>query len=386
MPAIPPLGPNTPLLQAARSLGPSLSARSAEFEQLRQLPGDVSSSLVDLGVFRMWVPACFGGLELPVREALDVLAELAYWDGAVGWCSMIGVTTSLQAGFLQEPWASRLYASARGVTCGVAEPRGRARRVDGGLEVSGEWSWGSGTFHSDWIGGGCLIDPESEDARPKMIFAFFERDQVELLDTWHTSGLRGSGSTDFRVEKALVPRRRWVALGMDPPQVDAPLYRFPNLGALALGVSVVGLSMAARAIDEFRELAVQKAYVGSRRVLAERAGVQADVARCQAQLMASRAWIDAVVTEATVAASSGDVTLEHRRQLRMAATFGMQQAVQIVDTMFQAAGGAAVYETNPLQRLSRDIHVAATHGMVAPRTYEFFGRMGLGLKTKTFGL
>ena len=379
-------GRDAPSVQAARDLGRALADRSQEFEQLRRLPEDVSESLRELGVFRLWVPRRYGGFQLSLLDALSVLDELSYWDGALGWCAMIGATTASQAGFLPEQHARSIYGDPRVITGGTAEPRGRARRIDGGLEVTGQWAWGSGTFHCDWIGGGCLLPAAEAEERPRALFAYFERQQVELLDTWHVSGLKGTGSTDFKVVEAFVPAGRWVEIGVSQPQVSGALYRFPTLGLLALGVCSVALGIARRAIDELQDVAAGKRYVGSRRTLAQRPAVQADVARAEAELWSAWAFVEKVAEQAMQAAEEGALETEHRRRLRLAATHGVRSAVRVVDSMFQTAGGTAVYELSPLQRLSRDIHVAATHGMVAPRTFELYGRLALGLETDTAGL
>ncbi len=367
-----------PSIAALREIGPSFAARSAEFEQLRQLPEDVTEALLDLDVLRCWIPRRYIGHELPVAQGLALIEELSYWDSAIGWCAMISATTAVQSAFLPEKHARAIYGdNPRVITCGVAEPRGIARAVDGGLEVEGTWSWGSGTFHSDWIGAGCRVEGE---AAP--VFVFFEREQVELLDTWHVTGLKGTGSTDYRVVKAFVPEGRWVRLNVDrSATVASSLYQFPTFGLLAVGVTVVGLGIARRAIDEFKEIAEQKKYVGSSRAISNRPMVLATVAEAEARLYSARAFVDQAVEQACLGSDQDSVTLEQRRRLRMAATFGMRNAVAVVDSMFQLAGGTSVYERCPLQRLARDVQVAATHGMVAPRTYEMIGRKTLGLDT-----
>jgi alkylation response protein AidB-like acyl-CoA dehydrogenase len=373
-----------PTVENAGAFGAGLEARSAEIEELRRLPDDVVAGLVQLGVFRMWIPERYGGFETPLHEGLRILRALSYWDGALGWCAMIGASTALQAAYLPAEWAERIYGDPAVVTGGVAEPRGVAVVAEGGMRATGRWAWGSGTSHCQWIGGGCLVRAEAgEDAAPRHLFCFFEREQVELLDTWHTSGLRGTASTDFAVEDAFVPEGRWVERGVDPPRVDRPLYKFPHLGLLALGVGCVGLGLARRALDELRDVAVEKRYVGSRRTLAQRPAVQASFAEAEASLLAAEALLDRVVDEAWQAAIAGGLEDEHRRRLRLAATQCMRSAVGVVTTMTELAGGTAVYRSSPLQRLLRDVYVAASHGMVAPRTYEITGRMALGLETDT---
>ena len=128
------------------------------------------------------------------------------------------------AGHLPEEIGQQIYgADERLITSGALAPKGRAKRADGGLVVSGRWPWGSATQHSQWIGGGCRVDSEDEDERPPVLFVFFEAEQVSFVDNWDASGLRGSGSTDFEVEEAFVPEGRWVEMPVGKSRIIAPL-------------------------------------------------------------------------------------------------------------------------------------------------------------------
>ena len=352
-------------------VGTEASARAAEIESLRRLPDDLASSLVDTGIFRAWVPSAYGGDQADAITVLDAIEALSFHDGATGWCGMIGATSALLAAFLPPVFAEEIYGDPRAVTGGFAMPAGRGVPVDGGIVVDGRWPWGSGTYHCTWIGGGCLVEGGGAP------FVLFSRDQVELLDTWHVAGLRGSGSTDYEVHGAFVPEGRWVHVLRDAPVVDAPLYRMPFMGLLSLGVCMVSLGLARRAQHELVELAGGKRPAGSTKTLAERQVVQAEVARAEAAWRSARAFVREVVDEAIEVG----VTDEMRRRIRLAATDATWRATSAVDRMYSAGGGSAIHEAHPLQRVFRDAHVATQHGMVAERTYEPLGRMALGLPT-----
>ena len=373
-----------PSVESLRALGKTLISRSREIEEVRRLPADIADNLAAAGVFRTFVPRCYGGHQRHLLEGLELIEELSYWDSAVGWCSMIGMSTALQSAYLPEEHARRMYGqNPLTVTGGTAEPRGSARLVDGGLVANGRWAWGSGTSHCQWIGGGCRLEAEAgqEGERPQILFVFFESDQVRFHDNWHVGGLRGTGSGDFEVEDAFVPEGRWVERAVDPPLIDDPLYKFPHFGLLALGVTSVGLGLARRAISELKELAQSKHYVGSKRTLAQRPAIQAGVAESEAGVFAARAFIDSAVASAWRSAEVGEMGVEERRRLRLAATFGMSEATKAVDRVYEMGGGSVVYESSPIARLFRDIHVVASHAMVAHRTYELTGRLALGLET-----
>lgn len=370
-------------VEAAARIGAKVAPRAGEIEANRTLPRDIVDALADAGLFKLFVPARYGGSECSAADGIAVVEEVAYHDGSTSWCVMIAMTTGLLGGFLPPHHAAAVYEPARAITGGFAAPMGRARRVDGGVRVNGRWQWGSGTAHCTTIGGGCVVESQGA-ARPTAQFVLFDRDDVELLDTWYVAGLKGTGSTDYQVHDAFVPEGRWFALAGAVPVEQGPLYRFSFYGLLALGVSAVALGLARRSIDELAGLATTKRPQGSSRPLAERPPVQADVAIAEATLRSARAFVDDAVGQAwTTVAAGDDLSTDQRRVLRLAATHAMAASADVVDRMYTAAGGAAVYEDHALQRLLRDVHVATQHAITSPRTFELAGRLRLGLDTDT---
>ncbi|MDE0804983.1 MAG: acyl-CoA dehydrogenase family protein [Acidimicrobiales bacterium] len=368
------------------ALGTAADARSDEVESLRRLPDDLAAGLRSLGFGRAMAPVEVGGGEWPVADLADRLERLAWYDGATAWCAMIAGTTSLVAGSLRHEWAEAIYGTADAHTGGFAAPVGTATATEGGLVVDGRWQWGSGTHHCNWIGGGCRV--VDADGAPAPLpdgtvapFVFFAADEVELVDTWHVSGLRGTGSGDYVVRSVEVPSGRWAQIG-STPVVDRTLYRFSFLGALAVGIGAVALGLARRASDELVAMAGGKRPQGSSKTLAERAVVQDAIARADAGRRAARLLLDRTVADAwAVAERGGALDAPSRIALRQAATHATQTAAEAVDACYHAGGGTAVYSSSPLQRVFRDVHVATQHAMVAPRTMEVVGRSRLGLPT-----
>ncbi len=363
-------------------------SRAVENEQLRRLHPEVVDVLVRSGILRRFVTQEVGGEGAMVTDVLGTIERTSKADGATGWCVMIANTTALISHRLPAQWASTIYGDPAACTGGFGMPAGTARVVDGGLEVSGRWAWGSGTDHCTWIGGGVrVVDDNGEPATTRdgcsAPFVFFDLHDVELLDTWHVAGLKGTASTDYSVDKAFVPEGRWVQFMGTTPRLEGPLARFPFFGGLAVGVAAVTIGLAERAIDELVLLGEKKS-AGSRRGLAERAPVQADLALARANVAQARSYLYQTTDRVWEDGSHGrDVTGEVRAELRLAATSAALRCVEAVTLCYHAAGGAAVYETNPLQRVFRDAHVAQSHGMIAPRTMEPLGRMAFGLETNT---
>ena len=377
------------LLAAARELGRSIGARSAEIEALGTLPMDLVDAIRPTGAFRQCVPDDLGGPGVTATESLEVFEEFAYHDGSVGWCVAIASTTSLLASYLPDPHAGALFGDPGAIGGGFVVPRGRAVPVEGGLRVSGRWQWGSGTKHCTTIGGGCLVAGPDGRAEPRgdglaAPFVFMDPDDIEFIETWDVAGLAGTGSVDFEARDVFVPEGRWVQIGIGEAVRDNAWSRFSFYGLLASGVAAAAVGIARRAVDELVELAGAKQPQGSSRTLAERAATQAETALAEARLAA--AWslmLDAVDDTFQSALAGQPSTVDQKRLIRLAATHATQTAADVAASMFTTAGGAAVYRTSPIQRCFRDTAVAAQHAMVAPRTLETAGRLRMGLQTDT---
>jgi alkylation response protein AidB-like acyl-CoA dehydrogenase len=367
------------MIDAVRALAPAVRAEADRIERDRRLPPELVRALGRTGVFRSCVPRALGGVETDPATLLAALEELAYADGSTGWIAMIGATCGLMSAYLPAGEAGAIYGAPDAVTAGVFAPAGRAVRENGHYRVTGRWRFASGCQHADWLMGGCVVR-DGDAPQPRMVF--FPASAVDVIDTWTVSGLCGTGSHDIAVRDLDVPVTRSVAPGLEPPVADGALYAFPLFGLLALGIAAVGLGIARRARDELVTLAGRKTPGGSRRTLAERAAVQAQLAEAEATRAAAHAFLREVVDEAwTQARSGGRIDVPARMRLRLAATHATTAAARVVDAAYTAAGGTAVYADSPLQRAFRDVHVVTQHMMVAQPTWELAGRLLLGLET-----
>jgi len=371
-------------VDAARALFPVVREAAETTERGRRLPLPIVAALAEAGLFRLCVPRVLGGTETDPTALVLAIEEIARADGSAGWCTMIGATTGLLSGYLAEDAAREIFArDPNVVTGGVVAARGRAAVVDGGYRVTGRWPFASGCQHCAWLVGGCLVE-DGGSAAPAARMMMFPATAVEIIDTWTVSGLCGSGSHDIAVSDLFVPVGRTTSLVADRPRQPGPLYQFPLFGLLALGIAAVTLGIARTAIDELVELAGGKTPTGGRRRLAERPAVQADVAQAEAELRAARAFLLNAIADAwNVASTRGTVDLGQRALLRLAATHATVHAAGVVDRMYNAGGGTSVYATSLLQRCFRDVHTATQHMMVGPPTWEFAGRLLLGIDTDT---
>jgi alkylation response protein AidB-like acyl-CoA dehydrogenase len=375
-------------LATARSMAKEIRERAEEIEAARRLPRDLSRRFAEAGFYRMCVPEAYGGLEQAPGQTMRTVEALAQADGSSAWCVFIGATSGSVLALLTPDAAREVFHAPEVLLTGVFAPKGRAVAVDGGFRVNGRWQWGSGTQNADWVMGGCQVirDGETELMRngvPRSRMMLAPADEIEFLDTWHVSGLCGTGSTDFAMNDLFVPERRAVGLGVDGP-LERPLYAFPQFGLLAMGIAAVALGLARAAIDELVGFAGMKTPQGTARPLAARASTQSDVARAEALLRSARSWYYETVEAAwEVAQSRGAIDAEHRRDVRLATTHATHASAAAVDLVYELGGGTSVYRRSPLQRIFRDVHVATQHMMVSKGTLELTGRLFLGLETDT---
>jgi alkylation response protein AidB-like acyl-CoA dehydrogenase len=354
----------------ARQIAVTAREMSCEIDDDRRLPQELVALLGESGLLRAGAPAEVRALELPPGVALRCAEAVARGNASAGWCVSIAITSSLLVAYLPASSRDALFGGGRGVAAGVWAPRGTARTVDGGVVVSGRWAFCSGITHADMMFAGCLVD----DQRIPSVVALPKED-LEVLDTWHTLGLRGTGSHDSVADEVFVPSDRVFSL-FDGPVVDRPLYRFPVFGFFALSIGAAALGNARGAIDDLTELACAKKGLGSTRTLAERPATQAAVATAESELEAARALYYQGI-ETAWQASQGDegVSVEARNRLRLAATHAVRTSADVVRDMYDLAGGTAIYDSSPLQRRFRDAHTATAHFQVNEASRELPGRI-----------
>lgn len=384
MPEMPPPMATSPpeLERTAEDLGSLARENAPAIETDRRLPDDLVRRLRASGLLRAGAPSGVGALEAPPAVTLRCAETVARGDASAGWCVSIAATSSLLGGWLPEAGLVEVFGDPDKVAAGVWAPRGAARRVDGGYRVSGRWAFCSGITHSDYLFGGCMVeDRGGGPPTPRVLGIPVE--ELEVLDTWHTSGLAGTGSHDTVADDVFVPERRSLWL-LEPPTSDAPLYRFPIFAFFALSIAAAALGNARGAVEDFKELAAGKVGMGSSRTLAQRPATWMALGEAEASLRAARAFFYAAIDDAwTAAQSPAPVSVESRLALRLAATHAVRASADIARTMYDLGGGSAIYDHSPLQRRFRDAHAATAHFQVNAATWELTGRLLLGQPTET---
>lgn len=376
------------LMQSADTLSQLFRARSDEFEKARRIPPDVSAALAEAGFYRIGVPAALGGLECPPVIGNQVIETLARGDASCAWVAFIAATSGTVLASIPDTAGADIFANPDTMITGVFAPHGKAEKIDGGFTVSGRWQWGSGSQNADWVLGGCMLTQNGEpmldeQGQPRSHMLLMPASELEFHDTWHTAGLCGTGSLDYAVKDLFVPQDRVVGY-LVTGKAETPLYAFPSFTFLALGIAAVCMGMARAAIDDLVELASAKKRAGASKTIAEQPVTQARLAQAEAELRSARAfYYQTLETAWSSAQLNNQVSIEQRRDLRLATTHAVNASVSVVEAMYNLGGGSAVYSHSRLQRYFRDIHVAKSHIMVSPTTLETVGRLFFDLPTNT---
>jgi alkylation response protein AidB-like acyl-CoA dehydrogenase len=364
----------------ARDISALARELAPETERQRRLADDLVSRLRTSGLMLAGAPPEVGGLELAPGVALRCAEEIARGDASAGWCVSIAATSSLLAAYLSAESRDELFDDPQRIAAGVWAPRGKARPADGGVVVSGRWAYCSGITHAAVFFAGCIVDDgrDPNGAKPTPRVIAIPHDELEIVDTWHTLGLRGTGSHDAVADEVFVPTARVFSL-LDGPVLDRPLYRFPIFGYFALSIGAAALGNARGTIDELAALAARKVGQGSTRTLAQRSATQAAVAAAESSLRAARAmYYEAIEASWEAAQEEEPVSVARRTDLRLAATHAVRTSADVVRAMYDLGGGTAIYDDSPLQRRFRDAHTATAHFQVNAASREVPGRILLG--------
>ncbi len=357
-----------------------LRGHANEADRLAQLPEQVVRTLIELRSFRLWIPRRYGGLELPLPQALAIYEAAGRIDGSIGWAVMIGSGGGLFAAYLDPAVAGEIFAPANALIAGSGAPEGRAERIAGGYRVSGRWRYASGANYATTFTANCVVTADGlplvdADGGPLIRAMSFTPSQVAVLPSWDTSGMRGTGSHDFEVRDVLVPDRRTFSVFTDAPREAGVLYRLPFGVLTELPITAVAVGIARHALDAFALLAKQKKLHGSDNSLADDPTVQSQYAASHARWRVVQAAMYSLAEQGWRAALSGLRPSAHElAEITASCTWCISELEVAVGDLTRLAGMSAIAQGEELARSSRDLQALAAHVAVSPRQWLPSGR------------
>ena len=363
-----------------------LAERAEEAERLRRLPAATVSGFKQADLFRLLLPARFGGIQASFPELLEPVRRMAHGCASSAWTLGFYALHNWMLSLFDPRAQEEVFASGPVLAPAPLAPTGRGSPAEGEVRLSGRWSWATGAMDADWVIVGALIErPDRIDPALVVVPA----DQVEVVDTWHTAGMRGTGSHDVIVTDVLVPEYRMVAVadiyaGTAPGARahGVPTYRWPMVPALALTAAMPVLGAAEQVTELFAERLGERVLAYSGVTQKDQPAAQIRLADARVRLRALRALIaDTADGIEQVVASGERVTRSVRAEARLAAAHTVHECRTIIADLLEASGASAQFLSNPMQRAKRDVDIAAGHVVFDYDTgRELAGALAIGAK------
>lgn len=376
-------------LAMARTIESVVLAEAAQSERDRTLTAALVDALWSSGLMQWMNPKAAQGSEPGLLELIEVWQELARQDGSVGWIGIANFpSAAFAAAYLDERGFEEVFVkNAYRVTLGGQfAPNGMAEKVEGGYQLTGAWSFGSGTGHSHYVVAGFIplvageMIMDDDSGLPDMQVAVIPREQINFTDGWHVQGLKGTGSYDYNVSDLFVPAHRTFPLFIREPHRGGHNFRLGIMPLTAAGHAAWALGVARSQLDDVLQLAKDKTRMGDPTTLAHKLTFQRNLAHHEGMWRAARAQVVEAFTGVEQAMKAGaELTVQMRLDMRLSATYATEACREICQFVHLAAGTAAIREGSRLERAFRDMYTGSQHAFINERTYTEAASVMLGL-------
>jgi 3-hydroxy-9,10-secoandrosta-1,3,5(10)-triene-9,17-dione monooxygenase len=350
------------------------------------MPPETVEDFHRTGILRAAQATRFGGFDLDYPVVLDIAAELGRGCGSAAWCYSIWASHNWLVGMFPEEAQQEYWAESADVLSSTSfNPlRARVTEADGGYVIGGQWDFSSGCDDAEWVLLGGMVSQG-------LAWFLVPRRDYTIKDTWFVSGLRGTGSKDIVMDDVFVPEHRMVLTSYlregqsHGRQVHGtPNYCIPSTSMLSYTLAAPVLGMAQGAVEAFESQLTARAAVYSGEQLSESPLVHTKLAEVDAEVLSARLIMANDGHEVFAKAKRGEMpTLLDRARYRRNQAYISKLSVRVIDRLFEASGGHAVFDSNPIQRFHRDAHAASHHfGIAWDSIAEDYGRLRLGLELK----
>lgn len=369
-----------------------LAERAAESERLRRLPSSTIDEFRASDLPGLLLPSRYGGSQRCFPEFFDTVRQMAHGCTSSAWTLSFYMLHNWMLSLFDQQTQNEILADGPVLAPAPLAPTGKGCLVDGGISLTGRWSWATGIMDADWVIVGALV---VHDEVPRPVLAVLPADQVSVEDVWHTAGMRGTGSNDVVVHDVFVPAHRLVDIadiyaGSTPGAQlhNASAYRWPMVPALALTASMAVLGTTERVVQLLEQRLAERAlaYSGTK---------QRDQPIARARLGESLIRMDALRSltrdiaegiELTVCAGL-KVSRSVRIQARLAAAHTVHECRAIIANLAESAGASAHFLDNPIQRAKRDVDMVSGHAVFDyDISRDLMGMAALGLKLPPFAM
>ncbi len=349
---------------------PSIAARAEEAEELRKIPAETIEELRESGLLKALQPQRYGGFELDPIDLYRASARIGEVCGSTAWVFGILGVHPWQLGLFPDRAQAEVWRDDDTVlVSSTYAPVGQVTRGDGGYRLSGQWPWSSGADHCDWVmlGGVEMSDPTKPDMRTFLL----PRSDYQIVDTWHSVGLKGTGTNDILVEDAFIPDHRTLSFE-DTSRCDCPgnavnphpIYRLPFASVFSSAIAAAAMGIARGGLERYRTVLLERFKIAYGEAAREDPHAQVKLAQATSILDAGWLQLERNITELTESVVRGEPaeTLP-RARLRHDQAYAVTRAIETINLCFDASGGAALRTHDPLQRFWRDLNAARHHAI-----------------------
>ncbi|MDO3401837.1 acyl-CoA dehydrogenase family protein [Mycolicibacterium neoaurum] len=364
----------------------ALAERAEEAETLRRLPEATVADLTASEFTELLVPAAYGGLQAPFPALLDPVRRMAHGCTSSAWTIGFLTLHNWMLALFGEQAQQEAFADRPFLAPAPLAPTGRGVPVDGGIRLTGRWSWATGVMHANWIIVCALCGPD-DGLFPAL--ALLPAGDITVEDVWHTDGMRATGSNDAMVTDVFVPEHRLVRVtdiyaGTAPGAGlhDSATYRWPMVPALALLSAMPALGSAERVTETYAQRLAERVLAYEGVMQKDKPIAQARLAGAQVRLRALRGLLADTVGEIETIVAAGDsVDKPVRAQARLAAAHIVAESKAVITDLMGAGGASIHFLSSPMQRFKRDVDVLSGHVVFDYDTArELAGALSLGMK------
>jgi alkylation response protein AidB-like acyl-CoA dehydrogenase len=382
------------LLAAVERLRPVIAEHAPRAEANRQISAAVYDGMYSAGLFGMLAPKARGGHELHPVAYAQVIEAVARIDAATAWVLHMNQGFACLTAWLPAAGVDELFRDGVPTVASAFNPPAGAVRAEGGWRLTGQVPFASGCQNARWLQMPAI---EMQDGQPKLdpatgqpspMLAFFPRSAATILDTWHTVGMRGSGSADIAIDNLFVPDRLTAAVRplTDPaPGFEKSLYRLWPW-TLFLGETVVSIGIAAAAIEQAVLLCQTKTAAYNTVALRDQQLTHYSLGKAQSRVNASRDTLHASIAAAydELEQTNALLSADAKVRLTLAACFAAEACAEAVRFVDDVVGTSSIRTSQPFERHFRDVHVLMQHATKSNSVYSTAGRALLGLEPDRF--
>lgn len=379
-------------LESANGLVEKLRSRAGDVDANRRISDQTIADLSESGLFRVSAPRMFGGSQLGISPLVQCVATIASGCGSTGWVYGVLSGHNWAVALFPEEAQREVFSNCNSLVASVVRLGGNApRKVEGGYlfeDAAGKFC--SGIEHASWIMVGASVPNGSQISEPR--YFLIPKSEIEVIDDWHTTGLRGTGSNSLKIKRSFVPEHRSVSIPEivrgEAPGIklhDSPVFRAPFPQILPFPLAAVSLGIARAALDCFVDTYRSKLKTFTDEQISEQAGVFARISDVHADVEAATALVFADTSEIDATIDGSKASAYDRARYVRNAAYSANKCRYAVTRLFEASGGSAIYDGFELQRVWRDSNAAAAHNaFMRDKLDPAFGRALLGLPASKF--